>query len=188
MIGVIGVQGAVSEHIDMLLSCGSKTRWVRTKDDLDGLDGIILPGGESTTISRLLVESGMFERIQEMAEEGIPVFGTCAGLVLLANQGDDLVQRTNQKLLGLMDMRISRNSFGNQRNSFEAMLDIDGIGEFPGVFIRAPAIEEVNGDCKALSSFNGKIVAAQQGNLLAAAFHPELSGDMRMHEYFISML
>lgn len=187
-IGVIGVQGAVSEHFDMLGRCGVDPILVRTKAHLKDLDGLIIPGGESTTINRLLVESGMFHTIKKLGENGLPIFGTCAGLILLAKKGDVQVSKTKQKLLGLMNSEIKRNAFGRQRESFESNLEIDCIGSYRSVFIRAPAIEKVWGKCKALAYFNGKIVAARQDNLLATSFHPELTEDARMHQYFISFI
>jgi len=187
-IGVIGVQGAVSEHMQMLSQCNSEAVWIRKGRELETVNALIIPGGESTTISRLLNESGMFNRIKELGEQGMPIFGTCAGLVLLAKEGCDQVQQTGQGLLGLMDMSVSRNAFGSQRESFEAQLDIGSIEEYPGVFIRAPIIGKTWGNCKPIAQYEGRIVAAAQDNLLATSFHPELTDDKRIHEFFIDLI
>jgi 5'-phosphate synthase pdxT subunit len=187
-IGVIGIQGAVSEHLDILKKCGCESVWIRKLRELETVNALILPGGESTTISRLMIESNLFERVKELGKQGMPIYGTCAGLVLLAKEGCEQVERTNQELLGLMDMKVSRNAFGSQRESFEAEIEIDGIGKYPGIFIRAPAIDNVWGSCKAISKFEDKIVAAKADNLLATSFHPELSGDRRIHEFFLDMI
>jgi 5'-phosphate synthase pdxT subunit len=184
-IGVVGLQGAVSEHIDMLGRIGTRGVWVRDKGALKKISGLIIPGGESTTISRLLMQSGMFDRIREMGEEGFPIFGTCAGLILLAKKGDGDVKKSGQKLLGLMNMEVRRNAFGRQRESFEEDIKIRGIGRFPCVFIRAPAIVKVGGKCKPLAAYKRFIVAARQDNLFATAFHPELTQDTRVHRYFL---
>jgi len=186
-IGVVGLQGAVSEHIDMLSRIGARGVWVRDKGALKEISGLIIPGGESTTISRLLMQSGMFDRIREMGEEGFPIFGTCAGLILLAKKGDGDVKKSGQKLLGLMDMEVRRNAFGRQKESFEENIKIGDIGEFPCVFIRAPAIIKVGGKCKPLATYKRLIVAARQDNLLATAFHPELTQDTRIHRYFLEI-
>lgn len=205
-VGVIGVQGAVSEHLEMLKQCNAEPVWIRKPRELDQLNdtsfngplkqklqletvnAILIPGGESTTISRLLLESGMFGRIKELGEQGMPIFGTCAGLVLLAKEGCEQVERTEQKLLGLMDMSVCRNAFGSQRDSFESDIEIQGIGSYPGVFIRAPAIEKTWNRCKPIATFENKIIAAKQDNMLATSFHPELTGDKRMHELFLEMV
>jgi len=187
-VGVIGVQGAVSEHLDMLKQCDANSLWVRKTKDLENISALIIPGGESTTISRLMIESDLFDVVKTLGEQGMPIYGTCAGLVLLAKQGDGLVKKTEQRLLELMDMKIQRNAFGNQKESFETEISLDDIGKYPGIFIRAPAIEKVWGDCKVLAKYNDKIVAARQGNLLATSFHPELTNDKRIHEFFIEMI
>lgn len=182
------MQGAVSEHIDSIRKCGEEAVWIRKAEQLETVDGLIIPGGESTTISRLLNESGMLGKIKELGEKGLPIYGTCAGLVLLAKKGDLQVEKTKQKLLGLMDMQVTRNAFGRQRESFEKELEIEGIGKYLGVFIRAPAIENVWGECKALCEIEGKIVAAQQSNLLVTSFHPELTEDLRVHKKFLEIV
>jgi 5'-phosphate synthase pdxT subunit len=152
------------------------------------VDAIIIPGGESTTISRLLVRFGLHERIVKKAGEGVPILGTCAGLVLLAKEGDGQVEKTDTKLLGLMDMAVDRNAFGRQRESFEAELNVKGLeGLFPAIFIRAPLITKVWGKCQELARYENYIVMARQENLIALSFHPELSSDTRIHEMLIKM-
>ena len=193
-LGVVSVQGAFPEH---LVSSGKAMRRlgvkgeakpVRRLSDLEGVDAVIIPGGESTTIAKLLWRFGLHQRLVEMAGQGVPIMGTCAGLVLLAKEGDDQVQKTETRLLGLMDMAVDRNAFGRQRESFEAELDIEGLDSpFPAIFIRAPVITRTWGDCRVLCSYDGNIVMASQGNLIALSFHPELSHDTRIHEMLISM-
>jgi 5'-phosphate synthase pdxT subunit len=194
-VGVVSVQGAFPEHISAseramaAMGLKGKAFAVRRLSDLDGVDAIVLPGGESTTISRLLVRFGLHERIVEMASGGTPMMGTCAGLVLMAKEGDEEVARTGTRLLGLMDMAVERNAFGRQRESFEAPLEVKGFDRpFPGVFIRAPLIRNVWNGCEALSRYNGDIVMARQDNMLALSFHPELSGDLRMHQMLLGMV
>ncbi|MGD1061090.1 MAG: pyridoxal 5'-phosphate synthase glutaminase subunit PdxT [Methanomassiliicoccales archaeon] len=193
-VGVISVQGAFPEHIsatDMAMTSlgieGSAFA-VRKGPELEGVDAVVLPGGESTTISRLLVRFGIHDRLVEMARNGTPIMGTCAGLVLMAKEGDDEVARTGTKLLGLMDMAVDRNAFGRQRESFEAPLDVKSFDSpFPGVFIRAPVIRRVWNGCEELARHGGDIVMARQGNMLALSFHPELSGDLRVHQMLLRM-
>jgi 5'-phosphate synthase pdxT subunit len=194
-IGVISVQGAFPEHIRAteraLANNGMKgtAQAVRRAEQLDQVDAIIIPGGESTTISRLLVRFGLHERIVRMAGEGIPILGTCAGLVLLAKEGDGQVEKTDTKLLDLMDMAVDRNAFGRQRESFEAELMIKGLDDpFPAIFIRAPLITRVWGRCEEMARYENCIVMAKQENLMALSFHPELSSDTRIHEMLIKMV
>lgn len=194
-IGVVGLQGAVSEHLGAVerafrrLQVEGRVLWVRRPGQLENIDGVIIPGGESTTIGRLMASGGLFEPIRKLGLEDTPILGTCAGLILLAKQGDEQVRRTGQPLLGLMDISVVRNAFGRQRESFEASLRIPKFGEkpFECVFIRAPAIERVWGDVEILAEYGGKIVAARQGRLVAMAFHPELTPDTRAHEYFLRL-
>lgn len=194
-IGVVGLQGAVSEHLGAVerafrkLQVKGEVLWVRRPDQLEGIDGVIIPGGESTTIGRLMASGGLFEPIRELGLEDTPILGTCAGLILLAKRGDEQVRKTGQPLLELMDISVVRNAFGRQRESFEASLKIPKFGEepFECVFIRAPAIERVWGNVEVLAEYDGKIVAAQQGKLVAMAFHPELTPDTRAHEYFLRL-
>ncbi len=194
-IGVIGVQGAVSEHLDIVrramhrLGVQGEAIWVGKPEHMEGVDGVIIPGGESTTIGKLMQRAGTFERVKQLAESGVPILGTCAGLIVLAKRGDEQVMRTGQPLLALMDIAVIRNAFGRQRESFEADLDIPLLGEEPFrcVFIRAPAVKEVWGDAEIITKFQGRIVGARQRNLIAVAFHPELTPDTRLHEYFLRM-
>lgn len=193
-VGVIGVQGDVIEHIECAkkaieeLGYEGEVRWIRIAEELDDIDALIIPGGESTTISKLMIMNGMFPKIVERAKKGMPIMGTCAGCVLLAKKGDEDVRRTGTKLLGLMDMTVKRNAFGRQRESFEAAIDVEGLGPFQAVFIRAPVIMKTRNDCKPLAFFNEKIVMARQGNLLALAFHSELSNDTRLHKMLLEMV
>jgi len=193
-LGVVSVQGAFPEHIVSSVKAMRKlgvqgeAKPVRRLTDLENMDVVIIPGGESTTIAKLLWRFGLHQRLVEMAQAGVPIMGTCAGLVLLAKEGDDQVQKTETRLLGLMDMAVDRNAFGRQRESFEAELEIEGLDSpFPAVFIRAPVITRTWGDCAVISRYHGNIVMAHQGNLLALSFHPELSHDTRIHEMLISM-
>jgi 5'-phosphate synthase pdxT subunit len=152
------------------------------------VDAVILPGGESTTISKRLKGSGMDEELRRLASEGKGIMGTCAGCILLAKKGDDGVSKTGTELLGLMDMEVDRNAFGRQRDSFETELDVEGIGNVNAVFIRAPAILRTWGGCRTISVFEGMGVAAVQRKMLALAFHPELTPDTRLHRYFLEMM
>jgi len=184
-IGVLALQGAVAEHIKMIEAAGAEGVPVKKTSQLDELDGIIIPGGESTTIGKLMREYGFIEEVRSFSQQGKPVFGTCAGLIILA---DEIVGQ-EQVHLQLMDMKVQRNAFGRQRESFETELTIKGIEDkVRAVFIRAPLIKEVGDKVDVLSVHNGEIVAARQGNLLAASFHPELTDDYRMHQYFIDMV
>lgn len=184
-IGVLALQGAVAEHIKMIEAAGAEGVPVKKTSQLDELDGIIIPGGESTTIGKLMREYGFIEEVRSFSQQGKPVFGTCAGLIILA---DEIVGQ-EQVHLQLMDMKVQRNAFGRQRESFETELTIEGIEDkVRAVFIRAPLIKEVGDKVDVLSVHNGEIVAARQGNLLAASFHPELTDDYRMHQYFIDMV
>jgi 5'-phosphate synthase pdxT subunit len=193
--GVISVQGAFPEHIVTFkrafsaLGLEGEAITVRRREDLNGVECIALPGGESTTISKLLKRFELFDELVEMGESGVPIMGTCAGCVLLSRKGDELVEKTGTQLLGLMDMSVKRNAFGRQRESFEAMLEVKGLNSpFPAVFIRAPAIESVWGCCEPYSFYNGKIVMSRQENLLALSFHPELCADTRIHEMLVKMI
>lgn len=194
-VGVLAVQGAVQEHLDILkkamssLDISGSPIGVRKLEDFQKVSALIIPGGESTTISKLLQKNSLFDPVRERAEEGMPIMGTCAGCILMAMEGDLAVSKTDTQLLSLMDMAVIRNAFGRQRESFEADLDILGFNDtFRGVFIRAPAISRVWGGCTALSTFEGNVVMARQGARFALAFHPELSGDQRMHEMFLDQI
>lgn len=194
-VGVLAVQGAVQEHLDILkkamssLEISGSPIGVRRLEDFQKVSALIIPGGESTTISKLLQKNSLFDPVRERAEEGMPIMGTCAGCILMAMEGDQAVAKTDTQLLSLMDMAVIRNAFGRQRESFEADLDIKGFNDtFRGVFIRAPAISRLWGGCSALSTFEDNIVMARQGARFALAFHPELSGDTRIHEMFLELI
>jgi 5'-phosphate synthase pdxT subunit len=188
-IGVLALQGDFSEHISMLKRIGVDTTEVRLPKHLDGLDGLIIPGGESTTIGKLAVAYDLMEPLKQFGQSHA-VWGTCAGAIFLSKDA-----RSGQPLLGLMDIKVQRNAFGRQVDSFETDLEIDELLKATGtehpyhaVFIRAPLIESVHGDAKILSALDdGRIVAALEGHLLATSFHPELTSDTRFHEYFISL-
>ncbi len=192
-VAVIAFQGDISEHVRMTekameeLGIEGEVAEVRRKEQLEDADAAILPGGESTTISKRLREAGMDVLLKQMSEDGKAIMGTCAGCILLAKEGDDEVERTDTELLGIMDMKIKRNAFGRQRESFETELDIDDIGRVKAVFIRGPAIVRTWGECSPIARFDGKIVGAVQGKNMALAFHPEISGDIRIHRRFIEM-
>lgn len=188
------VQGDVTEHLLAVgraasaLGVKAKTAPVRTPGKILSCDALIIPGGESTTVGMLMEKYALADALREAASN-IPLFGTCAGMVLLAKDGGRL-KRDGQPLLGLMDAKVVRNAYGRQRESFEAELTVKALGKakYPGVFIRAPAIEKVWGRCRSLSVHDGRIVLAREGSLLASAFHPELTSDTRLHEYFLEMV
>ncbi len=182
-VGVLALQGAFREHENILAACGVEAEQIRKPQQLDRISSLIIPGGESTTIGKLLNEFELFEPVVKMGREGLPIFGTCAGLIMLARE----IEGSDQLRLGLMDIRVERNAFGRQVDSFETSLDIKAIGEQPfrAVFIRAPYIIEAGSGVEVLASFREKIVFARQGKFLAAAFHPELTGDPRIHKYFL---
>ncbi len=195
-IGVLDLQGAVSEHIEALnkameeLKVDGNAVYVRNVKGLDGVSGLVVPGGESTTINRLMMTTGMYEKIIELAKKGLPILGTCAGTILLAKEGDEQVKKTNTRLLGLMEMKVLRNAYGRQVDSFEVDVKIPEVGDKPfrAVFIRAPTIEKVWGDVKVWVKYQDTIIGAKKGNILALTFHPELSDDLRIHEYFLRMI
>lgn len=185
-VGVLALQGAFREHCKLLKDCGTKSREIRKPEELEGIAGLIIPGGESTTIGKLMVEFDLLEPVKDLADKKVPIFGTCAGLVLLAKE----IEGSYQSRLGLMDIEVVRNGFGRQAESFEVDLEISalGINPFRGVFIRAPYIKKVSPNIGILASFEDKIVFARQGNLLACSFHPELTDDIRVHQYFLEMV
>ncbi|MDH7497419.1 MAG: pyridoxal 5'-phosphate synthase glutaminase subunit PdxT [Syntrophomonadaceae bacterium] len=184
-IGVLALQGAFLEHQQVLARLGCEAVRTRSADDLERIDALILPGGESTTIGRLLVDFRLGDLVREKARAGMPVFGTCAGMILLAKEIID----SGQYRLGLMDMAVRRNAFGRQVESFEADLSLRGIPRLVhGVFIRAPYAERIWGEAELLAELDGKIVAVKQHKLLAVAFHPELTNDLSVHEFFLSMI
>ncbi|UFT99440.1 pyridoxal 5'-phosphate synthase glutaminase subunit PdxT [Radiobacillus kanasensis] len=184
-IGVLGLQGAVREHVRSVEASGAEGIVIKRKEQLEEIDGLILPGGESTTMRRLIDKYDFLDALKQFGQAGKPIFGTCAGMILLAKDiaGQDFAH------LELMDMKVERNAFGRQKESFETKLPIKGIAEdFDAVFIRAPYVLEVGDDVEVLASFNGNIVAAQQDQFLCCAFHPELTDDHRVTEHFVQMV
>lgn len=184
IIGVLALQGAFVEHEAAIKKCGSQACQVRKPEELNQVDALIIPGGESTTIGKLMQESSLDQATQDRAAQGMPIWGTCAGMILLAKEIDN----SDQFRLGLMDVKVKRNAFGRQVDSFEADLDIDHIGRTRGIFIRAPYVEEVWGEARVLSRYKDKIVMVQQNNLLSTAFHPELTQGLCIHRYFLDMV
>jgi len=191
-IGVIALQGNVEEHVESISRVIKDAEVVKIKHKgiVPTCDAIIIPGGESTTLCRLAWSEGIAQEIIERAKAGTPILGTCAGLILLATRGDGEVKKTGQHLLGLMDTTVNRNAFGRQKDSFEAELQVSHIngGPFNAIFIRAPAIITAGDNVEVLAKLDDFIVAARQGNILALAFHPELTDDTRVHEYFLNMI
>lgn len=194
-IGVIAIQGNVEEHVNALenalrqANIKAQVIKIKHKGLIDSCNALILPGGESTTLGRLLKREGIAEEIKTAALAGIPIMGTCAGLVLLAKYGDELVEKTGQPLLELMDIHVNRNAFGRQRESFETLIDFKGFDKpFNAIFIRAPCITGCTDEVEILSKYNDSIVAARQKNILALAFHPELTDDFRIHFFFLKMI
>lgn len=185
-IGVLALQGAFIEHEKVLKELGCETVQVRKKQQLEEIDGLIIPGGESTTIGKLMEEFDLAEGIKKRANDGMPVFGTCAGLILLAAD----IFESEQPRLGLMNIVAHRNAFGRQVDSFETDLDVKGLAEEPlkAVFIRAPYIKEAGKEVDVLAAHDDKIVLARQGNIMAAAFHPELTDDNRIHRMFMDLV
>ena len=196
-IGVLGMQGDVAENISATraalgnLGLKGNVRQVKTPDQIEKLDGLIIPGGESTMIGQMSLVNGAIKTIKEKIQSGMPVFGVCAGLILLSkNAKDKVVGKKDQPLFDLLDVKVERNAFGRQRDSFEAEISAQPIGiqKSRGVFIRAPSIEDVGKDVQVVTKFNEKIVAVKQGNILATSFHPELTTDISWHKYFVSMI
>jgi 5'-phosphate synthase pdxT subunit len=206
-VGVLALQGDFAEHAAVFSRLGVEAHEVRLPEQLDGLDGLVIPGGESTTFTRLMADYALLEPIRRLAEDGVPIWGTCAGMIVLARQASHL----SRPGLGVMDIVVERNAFGRQVDSFEAALAIPVLGQepFPAVFIRAPIIRQVgpgvevlarlpasatggpahpDGGAHGASLDGGSVVAARQGHLLATAFHPELTGDPRLHQYFLALV
>lgn len=184
VIGVLALQGAFREHVDMLKKLDVQVKEIRNKDDIPGIKGLIIPGGESTAIGKLLKDFDMANTLKEMIGEGLPVFGTCAGMIILAKKlvNDDKVH------LGVMDIEVKRNAYGRQLGSFKCLEKFEGIEEnVEMVFIRAPYIERVGENVEVLARVGDDIVAAREGNLLAISFHPELTNDLKIHKYFYEM-
>jgi 5'-phosphate synthase pdxT subunit len=180
--GVLALQGDFREHAQMLADSGATPVLVRTAEDLAGVSCLAIPGGESTTIGKLATEHGLVDPIRERAAEGMPIFGTCAGLIVLARRVED-----GEPLLSLLDVTVKRNAYGRQVDSFETGVDVQDVGPVRAVFIRAPRVEEVGSSVEVLAEHGGKPVVVRQGNILAAAFHPEMAGDPRLHEYHLRM-
>ncbi|MCU1427223.1 MAG: pyridoxal phosphate synthase yaaE subunit [Actinomycetia bacterium] len=184
--GVLALQGAFREHAEALEALGADVTFVRRPEHLAGVDAIFLPGGESTTIDKLLDSSGLREPLVERLRDGMPAFATCAGLIVLAHEVVD--GRADQRPLDLLDVTVRRNGYGRQRDSFEAPLDVAGLhgGPFVGVFIRAPVVERVGDEVEVLASHDGAVVLGRQGPIWFSSFHPELAGDLRLHERFLT--
>ena len=183
-VGVLALQGAFREHCLALAGLGAEPVEVRKPEQLQGCRALIIPGGESTTIGKLMDQYGLFEPIRKMGEAGTPIFGTCAGMIMLARE----IEGSEQPRLGLMNIGVSRNAFGRQVESFESELDVPVLGAKPlrGVFIRAPQVISVGPGVEVLAVYHDKVLLVRQGHLLAAAFHPELTEDNRLHAYFLA--
>ena len=186
VVGVLAFQGDVREHLATLAGIGVQARPVRTLAELDAVDGLIVPGGESTVIGKLTRRYGLLEPLRERARAGFGVFGTCAGLIFMARE----VEGPPQHLLGALDVRVRRNAFGRQVASFETEFDVKGLdgGPVTAVFIRAPWVSELAPEVEVLAEVDGRVVAVRQGNLLATAFHPELAGEERFHRLFAELV
>ena len=196
-VGVLSIQGDVQENIlsaksaiDELGLDGNVVD-VRTPEEISQLDGLIIPGGESTTIGQLSLVNGSLKVLKEKIQSGMPVLGICAGMIMLSNTANDkIVGKTDQPLLDILDIKLERNSFGRQKQSFESNISMDSINipKFNGVFIRAPSVSDVGSDVEVLSKFNERIVAVKKGNVIGTAFHPELTKDTALHKYFINLV
>jgi len=184
-VGVLALQGATRPHVEVLSALGADPVEVRTPDDLNVVDALVLPGGESTTMSFLLDSSGLRSPLRGRLDDGMPALGTCAGMILLATEVLD--GRPDQESLGAIDITVRRNAFGRQRDSFEADLDVEGLagGTFHAVFIRAPFVERTGDDVEVLASVSGHPVLCRSGRVLVSSFHPELSDDLRLHQLFL---
>jgi len=186
-VGILALQGAVREHAAAVAELGAHPVEVRTPEDLVGVEALILPGGESTTMSLLLDSSGLFEPVAERLADGMPAFGTCAGMILLSS--DVLDGRPDQRFFGAIDLTVRRNAFGRQVDSFETGLEVRGLSRqdepFDAVFIRAPFVERAGDDVEVLAEVDGHPVLCRSGNIVVSAFHPELSDDLRIHELFL---
>lgn len=193
VVGVLSLQGDVREHMQALVTVGAQAVAVRSVADLERVDGLVVPGGESTTMSKLAILDGILEPLQQARGSGLPMYGSCAGMIMLADTVLDA--RPDQCFIGGLDVTVRRNAFGRQVDSFEADIDVPVLGErpFPAVFIRAPWVEHVGDDVEVLARVggpggDGTIVAVRQGSLMATAFHPELTGDARIHAMFVQMV
>lgn len=193
LIGVLALQGDVREHVRSLEAAGARSSAVRTLDQLAVVDALVIPGGESTTMSKLAILDGFLEPLRAARAGGMPMFGSCAGMIMLADRVTDA--RPDQETIGGLDVTVRRNAFGRQVDSFEADVDVPAVGAAPfrAVFIRAPRVDEVGAGVEVLATLSrpgseGTIVAVRQGSLLATAFHPELTGDLRIHEHFVTIV
>lgn len=184
VVGVLALQGAFREHIIMLSNIGVITKELRQLSDCENIDALVIPGGESTTMGKLMSEGGMLPLLKKRIENGMPVYGSCAGLILLCKE----IEQFNQPSLAVLDATVRRNAFGRQVDSFEADIICKAVGEkpFPAVFIRAPFLTKVSSNVEVLATVNNQPVAVKQGNILATSFHPELTKDERIHRYFLS--
>jgi 5'-phosphate synthase pdxT subunit len=180
--GVLALQGDFREHAAMFARCGATSVLVRSAEELAGVDCLAIPGGESTTVGKLATLHGLVEPLRDRVGDGMPVFGTCAGMIVLAKEVQD-----GSPLLALLDIRVRRNAYGRQVDSFEADVEVQGVGSVRGVFIRAPRVEGVGPGVEVLAEHEGRPVVVQQGNVLGAAFHPEIAGDPRLHERLLAM-
>jgi 5'-phosphate synthase pdxT subunit len=196
-VGILSIQGDVQENLVSTkaaiseLGFDGKVIDVKTPDEISQLDGLIIPGGESTTIGQLSLVNGSLNVLKEKIDSGMPVLGICAGMIMLSKTANDkVVGKTDQPLLDILDIKLERNSFGRQRESFETDISLDSINipKFNGVFIRAPSVSEVGSDVEVLSKFNGKIVAVKKGNVIGTSFHPELTEDNSLHKYFVNLI
>jgi 5'-phosphate synthase pdxT subunit len=196
-VGVLSIQGDVEENLLSAktaideLGIDVKVIEVKTPDEISSLDGLIIPGGESTTIGQLSLVNGSLKILKEKIENGMPVLGICAGMIMLSKTASDrIIGKTDQPLLDILDITLERNSFGRQKESFEASVSLDSINisKFNGVFIRAPSISDVGSDVEILSKFNEKIVAVKKGNVIGTSFHPELTQDISLHKYFVNLV
>ena len=197
IVGVLSIQGDIHENLLSAkaaideLGIDVKVIEVKTPDEISSLDGLIIPGGESTTIGQLSLVNGSLKIIKEKIENGMPVFGICAGMIMLSKTASDrIVGKTDQPLLDILDITLERNSFGRQKESFEANVSLNSINisKFNGIFIRAPSISDVGSDVEILSKFNEKIVAVKKGNVIGTSFHPELTQDVSLHKYFVNLV
>ena len=196
-VGVLSIQGDVQENmlsaksaIDELGLDGNVVD-VRTPEEISQLDGLIIPGGESTTIGQLSLVNGSLKALKEKIQSGMPVLVICAGMIMLSNTANDrIVGKTDQPLLDILDIKLERNSFGRQKQSFESDISLDSINipKFNGIFIRAPSVSDVGSDVEVLSKFNERIIAVKKGNVIGTAFHPELTEDTALHKYFINLV
>ncbi len=183
---MLALQGDVREHLAALADVGAYPVEVRTPEDLAGLEGVVIPGGESTTMSLLLDSAGLFSPLAQRLDEGMPAFGTCAGMILLARHVAD--GRPGQRTFGAIDIAVRRNAYGRQVDSFEASLDVEGLrgGPLEAVFIRAPVVERTGPNVEVLAQVDGTPVVCRKGPVLVTAFHPELAGDLRLHQLFVA--